>query len=122
VLWIFAWTLVFDAIETYRERMPKHRPVGAHWLRLWIAYALAIGHLNGFVSWLDSKGGLAFLFLAFHRWWSSAAGWLNPLSPFGYPLYSGICFGGICTLIHLAIVRYSNLAEPGGRTGIRHQL
>jgi hypothetical protein len=105
VLWIFAWVLVLDGLESWRSRASKRTAERISWLRLWIVYALALGHLNGFVSWVDRSGPVATLFSLFYRFWSRNIGWIGPLSPFGYPLYSGLFFGGACALAHAIIVR-----------------
>jgi len=105
VLWIFAWVLVLDGMESWRDRTSKRTAACISWLRLWIVYALALGHLNGFVSWTDRAEPVAALFGLFYRFWSRNVGWLGPLSPFGYPLYSGLCFGGVCALAHALLVR-----------------
>ncbi len=102
-LWIVAWTLVFDWLEALRECHPG-RATRIGWLQLWIGYALALGHLNGFVSWTQTPSSIARLFRQFYTLWSGYAGWLGALSPFGYPLYSGLCFGAIATIIHVVIV------------------
>lgn len=103
-LWLMAWALVFGQLEAWRTRAVGRAAI-AGWLQLWLAYALAFGHLNGFVSWAAPHGALGRLFVAFYRLWSRAAGWAEPLSPFGYPLYSGLCFGAAAALGHALAVR-----------------
>jgi hypothetical protein len=103
-LWILAWTLVLDGLELLRRRSHPRWATLVGWIRLWTVYALAIGHLNGLVSWTSSPGVVATLFRGFYHAWSAKAGWLSALSPFGYPLYSGLFFGGLCAVVHWAIV------------------
>jgi len=100
MLWILAWTLVFDGLESLRRHLHSRWMAVVDCIRLWTVYALAVGHLDGFVSWSNWPGTVAMLFRTFHHAWSVNAGWLTTLSPFGGPLYSGLCFGGLCTLVH----------------------
>ncbi|HNP73524.1 MAG TPA: hypothetical protein PKK15_20595 [Kouleothrix sp.] len=109
-LWVLAWALVLSWLEAWRERRPA-RAAQLGWLQLWLAYALALGHLNGFVSWAAPRGAIGGAFSAFYRAWSGAAGWLEPISPFGYPLYSGLCFGGVAALAHVLAARLAAAAR-----------
>jgi len=103
-LWILAWTLVLDRMESWRAGGSIRTACLASGLRLWVVYGLAIGHLNGFVSWLAPSNDVARIFAAFRRLWVTQAAWLAAISPFGYPLYSGLCFGSVCALAHVLIV------------------
>lgn len=111
-LWILAWAIVLDTIEALREHSSPSRARALCGLRLWLVYALALGHLNGLISWVAPTSALGMLFRQFYRWWSREAGWLAQLSPLGYPLYSGLCFGAICALAHALVRRAYDQLRP----------
>lgn len=103
-VWIVGWTLVLDGLESLRLRLAGRWAALVGWLRLWTAYALALGHLNGFASWGAVPGADVATrgFFVFLDWlWAREPG-LFAISPFGYPLYAGLFFGGLCALLHAA--------------------
>jgi hypothetical protein len=103
-LWILAWALALDGMETLRARISPRGAGLLGALRLWVVYALALGHLNGLVSWTRSPRAIAAIFAWFYAAWRERAAWLGMLSPLGYPLYSGLFFGGLCALAHMLII------------------
>jgi hypothetical protein len=112
-LWILVWAFALDGMETLRTRLSRRGAATISVLRLWAVYALALGHLNGLVSWTQSPRMVAATFAWFYTAWRTHAAWLSALSPLGYPLYSGLFFGGLCTLAHL-LAAWANTRHQAG--------
>ncbi len=102
-LWIIGWSLFVDGLGTLGRRLPGRWGTLVSHGPLLTLYALAVGHLDGLLSWTGSPAWLADLFLAFERFLREKATWLVAVSPFGMPLYSGLVFGGMCALLHEGI-------------------
>lgn len=109
--WIIGWSLFVDGLESLRRRLTGHWAALLNWGRLLTVYALAVGHLDGFLSWTHSPVWLADLFSVVERFLQEKAAWLEPISPFGWPLYIGLLLGGLCALVHLGAV---SLLERSG--------
>jgi hypothetical protein len=80
--WIVGWSLFVDGLGSLGRRLPGRWGTLASYGPLLTLYALALGHLDGLLSWTDSPA------------------WLVVVSPFGMPLYTGLFLGGICALLH----------------------
>ena len=102
--WIIGWSLFVDGLGLLGRRLTGRWGTLVSHGPLLTLYALALGHLDGLLSWTDSPACLADLFLAFERFLRGKAAWLTAFSPFGTPLYTGLFFGGICTVLHCGVV------------------
>jgi hypothetical protein len=98
--WIVGWSLFVVGLGTLGRRLPGRWGTLVSYGPLLTLYALALGHLDGLLSWTDSPAWLAGLFLAFERFLREKAAWLAAVSPFGMPLYTGLFLGGICAVLH----------------------
>ncbi len=102
-VWIVGWSLLVDGLGWLGRRLPGRWGTLVSYSPLLTFYALAIGHLDGLVSWTGSPAWLADLFGTFERFLREKATWLVASSPFGMPLYTGLFFGGLCALLHSGI-------------------
>ncbi len=102
-VWIAGWSLFVVGLGGLARRLPGRWGTLASTGPLLTLYALALGHLDGLLSWTGSPAWLAGLFAAFERFLGEKAAWLVAASPFGMPLYTGLFFGGLCTVLHLGV-------------------
>lgn len=109
VVWILGSAIFVDALESPRLRLSYRSRTFVGWLQLYTLYALAMGDLDGMLSWTHQPTGLYQLFSAvatsFNHWlpWSVGGAGL------GYLVGPSLCFGAMCTAIHISVVR---LAQP----------
>jgi hypothetical protein len=101
-LWVIGWTLVVDGLESLRQRLGGRGASIARGMQLLALYGLAAGHISGFLSWifLARLPAVAEVFFGLYQ----RIPWLDAISPFSYPLYLGLSFGGLCTLLHVGIL------------------
>lgn len=114
-VWVVSWSLFVDGLESLRRRVDGRWGTLLSWGRLLTVYVLAVGHLDGFVSWTDSPSRLVDLFSGFDRFLWQKAAWLRDFSPFGWPLYTGLFFGGLCALLHCglaSVLRHRRFSDP----------
>jgi hypothetical protein len=100
------WGAVIAGLEALRRRWGGAWSSAFGATQLLILYALATGHLAGFLSWtpyFPLWPLLGFLY-AHDRWFFTT-------SPLGYDLYIGLALGAVCTALHLAVV--ATLRRPG---------
>jgi len=102
--WIIGWSLLVDGLGLLGRRLTGPWGTLVSYVPLLTLYALALGHLDGLLSWTGSPAWLAGLFLAFERFLREEVAWLVAFSPFGTPLYTGLFFGGMCALLHSGMV------------------
>jgi hypothetical protein len=101
ILWVFAWTLILDGLESLRLRLVTSWArflVG--WAGLYIFYALAGLHASDVVAWIRSPPLLYRMLLAFFIWLVDHAPGLLAISPLGYELYVGLVVGALAALLH----------------------
>jgi hypothetical protein len=74
-------------------------------LRLWVAYALGLGHLGGWLSWGHGRWlpDLAEVYRQLHLALHAHCPALLRLSPLGPGLYDGLVYGGLATIVHLGV-------------------
>lgn len=119
VLWVFAWALVLDGLESLRLRLPWS---GARVLlggaRLYIAYVLAMLHLSDVISWTGSPALLEQVITGFLGWLAVHALGLAMASPIGDYLYVGLVFGALCTILHVGGVAAARKLRKLARQGV----
>jgi hypothetical protein len=106
-LYVLFWAVVVVGLEELRGRVGGIRPDGiggflAYLLgaaQLITLYALAVGHLYGFLSWTPYLQPIWPLITYFEV----HVPWLFSDSPIGYLLDWGTALGAICTVLHLGI-------------------
>jgi hypothetical protein len=114
LLWILGWTLVLDGLETLRLRLPPHLAPLVRTAQLFLLYALAMGHLDGFSAWTHvpaafyaaSNGLLALL--------RQHAAWTMPSYALAYVLYPALIFGALCAAAHALLITRGRITR--GRT------
>ena len=103
VLWVFAWALVLDGLESLRLRLAgSGAKVLLRGAQLYIFYALAMLHLSDVISWIGWPTLLNQITIQFLGWLANHAPGLFTISPIGDYLYVGLFFGALCTIIHVA--------------------
>jgi hypothetical protein len=102
VLWVFAWALVLDGLESLRLRLAGS---GARVLlrgaQLYLFYALAMLHLSDVNSWIGWPALLNQITIQFLGWLANHAPGLLTISPIGDYLYVGLFFGALGTILHV---------------------
>ncbi len=112
-LWMLGWALALDGLETLRLRLSPRAALLPRAGQLYILYALAVGHLDGFAAWTHVP--LAFYLasndlLAVLR---SYAAWTMPSFAVAYVLYPSLVYGALCALLHLLITTRGRHLTPG---------
>jgi len=110
---VLFWAGLVIGLEALRQRLGGVWAYALGAAQLLILYALAMGHLYGFLSWTPA-------FFVFHVWrlidyLYMHARWLFTTSPLGSGLYIGLALGSLCTAAHLilaAILRHRAAARP----------
>jgi hypothetical protein len=108
-LYVLFWAAVVLGLEALRRRSGRVWASVLGGAQLLILYALAMGHLWGFLTWTPLVQvvwpGPLIDFL------SQRAPWLYAISPLGYGLYFGLILGAICTALHLGIAALTRQAD-----------
>jgi hypothetical protein len=100
MIWILGWTLVLDGLETVRLRLPPRLAPLPRAAQLFLLYALAMGHLDGFSSWTHVPAAFYAAsndLLAVLR---QHAAWTMPSYALAYVLYPALVFGALCAAAH----------------------
>lgn len=112
VLYALFWAAFVIGLEALRQRLGGARASILGGMQLLTLYALATGHMAGFLSWTPAFGPVWPLidFLSVH------AQWFFTTSPLGYDLYIGLALGSICTALHLSIAAILRRRRAGSRS------
>lgn len=113
VVWVLGWALVIDGLETLRARLPERLGPLAASGELYILYAVALGHLDGLVSWTHAPAVV----------YRASAGLLAAVArdaprvvsafPLAYVLYPALVYGALFAAAHALIaVTGRHLALP----------
>jgi hypothetical protein len=110
---VLFWGALVIGLEALRRRLDGGWTHALGAVQLLILYALATGHLYGFLSWTP-------VFFVFHVWrlidyLYLHARWIFTTSPLGSGLYIGLALGSLCTALHLvlaAILRRTTAGHP----------
>jgi hypothetical protein len=100
-LFVLFWAALVIGLEALRRRLGGAWAHALGAAQLLILYALAMGHLYGFLSWTPA-------FFVFHVWrlidyLYVHARWIFTTSPLGSGLYIGLALGSLCTALHLTL-------------------
>jgi hypothetical protein len=104
-LWIAWWVLVLAGLTALRRRSEPPTVHVVDGLRLWVAYALGLGHLGGWLSWGHGRWlpDLAEVYRQLHLALHAHCPALLRLSPLGPGLYDGLVYGGLAAIAHLGV-------------------
>lgn len=114
-LWIVCWVLVLGGLTALRRRAKPSTGRIMDGLRLWVAYALGLGHLGGWLSWGPGRWlpHLAAAYRQLHLLLHTHCPDLLRFSPLGPGLYDGLIYGGLATIVHLGL-RWALSKKLGG--------
>lgn|GEM_PF-5283972 len=104
-LWIVWWVLVLAGLTALRRHSKPSTGRVMDGLRLWVAYALGLGHLGGWLSWGFGRWlpHLAEAYRQLHQFLHTHCPDLLRFSPLGPGLYDGLIYGGLATIVHLGL-------------------
>lgn len=103
VAWILGGVLFVDALEAPRLRLNYRGRTLVGWLQIYTLYALAMGDLDGLLSWTQLPTGLSRLFSAVAEMSNHWLPWSIGGAGLGYLVGPSLFFGALCTVTHIGV-------------------
>jgi len=115
--WILGSAIFVDALESPRLRLRHRSRTLVGWLQIYTLYALALGDLDGMLSWTQQPTGLYQVFSAIATLFNTLLPWSVGGTGLGYLVGPSLFFGAICTALHFGIVARARPIDLRSRFG-----
>ncbi len=119
--WILGGALFVDALESPRLRLRARGGTLVGWLQLYILYALAMGDLDGLLSWTHQPAALYQLFSSVATQCNHWLPWTIGGSGLGYLVGPSLFFGALCTGVHIAVTALAHPTAGASRVVVGRQ-
>lgn len=113
--WILGSALCVDALEASRLRLGSRGGALVGWLQIYILYALAMGDLDGLLSWTRHPDGLFDLFSTVATLSNQVLPWSIGGAGIGYLVGPSLFFSAICAVAHVGVVAMARAVDLRSR-------